>query len=119
MFWFKKKKTEIEEKLEEKNSEEVSKALEVRTTHNIEEETFPKQKIAAIMAAITTYINIEREQAYLQNQQINYKPQLNNWRKQAFYDSMNIRQLWQQRAGAQAGSPVSRRAYPLLKYHFH
>jgi hypothetical protein len=68
---------------------------------------------AAISAAIHAYLTIEEEQERAGN------AKLNSWTLQGFQENMNLRQVWQQRGGSYAGTPVSRRAYPLLNYHHH
>ncbi len=70
-----------------------------------------KAVIAAISAAVQAYMDQENGRQA--------KTKLNLWKLQGFQDSMNIRQMWQQRVGVYAGSPVNRRAFPLLNSQQH
>lgn len=72
-----------------------------------------KAVIAAITAALEAYISAEYEERERKQSKTNL------WRLHGFQDSMNIRQQWQQRVGVAAGSPVNRRAYPLLAFNNH
>lgn len=103
-----------------------------------EKEEISPKKLAVIMAAVEAYMILEEKHQlnYLQSERnprkfraydnyvkmrachnyvyIQSKP--NPWRDQAFYESTNIRKVWNPRSGL-AESQMQRRAYPLLKFH--